>query len=764
MALFDFLKKKPTQQEPTNPVQPAKPVVPVSQPSQPPREPDRPVQERPVPPVSTAGNPPARNKDHVPQHPRRPQQPVQWPAYGTTVEALVSAIQVRVFVDASFVKSPAFATFSRLWKQYRVDRYATRFYFIPSYEKQKLSADELATLSAEDCREFQAQNPEDCFAQMLAKGLRWNILWLTQSSELGTVAQNAARKTNAIYLRWYGMDQEGKLKSLFTPGQDRRSSDRSPVSEKAEPMLFPHATQLVQIGRTPNPVTAVPGKGAVVTATGTEKRYTLREPVMTDHSSITFKTDDAAYFAKIYTAAALRIDLFENKAKRMTQQKIDLPGVCWPQDILKDGSGRFVGILVPASAGVQLSQSIFNGTSGLKKHFPNWDKRDICAVALTILRTVCALQKKGILFGCFNPASVYIVSTDRVYFVDADTWQLEGFPVLSRNLTFTPPELLGDPQKVRLFTADEDKYQTALLAFMLMMPGKYPYAKKNRKTDDDSLRNMSFPFSIGGDLRRSQDAERPSGAWQIVWDHLPYKLCQNFYHSFHQAGSFSKPGTRLRSSTWIEQIEYFGKHLQTAEGAQSRVLFPATFRKDGKRTFIRCKECGQEHPEFYFLRKLRIQGEVVNIWDRGYRVCLPCAVDKANAPDAQFTCQCCKKPFYYTNRTYIMHQIGKLDFDWGKQKWCSACKKRTVPCGRCGKDTPIYQFKDYRDERRNLTKSVCGTCFSELLNEEKRRKEAVYTVIHGKCGHSFSITFGEKEFYERKGYSLPTRCPRCRGK
>ena len=764
MALLNLFKKKETpvkeSDKKENPPK-AAPAVKPEPPVAPPRQPAPPV-SRPVSPPVAQPQQPVQNRE---QRNPRPTQTIQWPRYGASVEALVAASQVKVFVDASFVRGPAFAAFSQAWSQYRKNQFATRYYFIPSYEKQKLSPEQQQTVSCDDCREFACQDPKDCFAQMVAKGLKWNILWLTESYTQGLAAQNAARETNVIYLRWYGMDAAGTLKSLPAP-----AGERQPSQNQAAPKVFPHAVELAKIGRAIDPARTVPGRGDSVTAPGIGKGYILREPVMTDHSSITYKTSDSAYFAKIYTPEALRLDLFENKAKRMIQQKVDIPGVCWPQDILKNANGSFVGILVPASAGVQLSQSIFGGTSGIEKHFPRWDKRDICAVALTILRTVCQLQKLGVVFGCFNPASVYIMSTDKVYFVDVDAWQLEGYPVLSRNMTFTPPELLGDPKKVRLFTTDQENYQTALLAFMLMMPGKYPYAKKNRKTDDDSLRNMSFPFSIGEDMRRSKDAERPTGAWQIVWDHLPYKLCYNFYHTFHQNGNFSKPGTRLHSSVWLEQIEQFGKHLATAEGAQSRMLFPATFRRDSKRTFVRCQICGKEHPDFYFLRSVRIQGEYVNVWDRGHRVCLPCAVDRSTAPNARFTCKHCGRTFYYTNKTQIMHQIGKLDYDWNEQKWCRDCKKHTARCSKCGKDVPIYQLREFKDALRNQVRKVCGDCFHDLVNEDKRRRDAEnarknMTYLNRtcrNCGRSFGITYGEKEFFDSKGFSLPTKCPRCR--
>ena len=77
----------------------------------------------------------------------------------------------------------------------------------------------------------------------------------------------------------------------------------------------------------------------------------LKEALMTDHISITYATNHVDFFAKIYIVDVLRLDMLENKANRMLREKIDIPGVCWPIDILNDNNGYFVGILVPASRG-----------------------------------------------------------------------------------------------------------------------------------------------------------------------------------------------------------------------------------------------------------------------------------------------------------------------------------------------------------------------------------------------------------------------------
>ena len=557
----------------------------------------------------------------------------------------------------------------------------------------------------------------------------------------------------------------GNDTNTFSNNDNNRRPQEQRKRKFESPKIFTPANSFAPIAKSERVPYIIPCQGQQVFSADKTRLFTLGAPIMSDHSSITYSTDNRELFAKIYTQKALQIDLFENKAKRMVKENVDIKGVCWPKALLTNSYGEFVGILVPSCSGVQLSKSVLSGTAAIKQFFPTWDKRDICTVSHTILDTICKLQKLGIRFGCFNPASVYIVNPTEVYFVDTDSWQIEGYPTLSRNVTFTPPELLSEQQKPRLFNKDEENYQIALLTFMLMMPGKYPYAKKRRVDSYESIKDMSFPFSLGGEARRSADAEKPSGAWQIVWDHLPFKMCSKFYHTFHANGDFSKPGSRLKDYEWAFAVEEFGRHLSLDENSESRSLMPRTFRRDDKREFARCRICNQEHPTFYFLRNIKIQNEKINIWDRGYRVCLPCAVDQS---DASFNCKSCGKTFYYTNQTKIIHEIGRLNFDWNGQKWCHSCKKHSVKCSRCGTDVPVYQMHEYTDRKRNLKKNVCKNCFHDLINESKKENEwrnGIYTRgACRQCYQWFNITNGEAEYFKEKGMQLPSRCPSCRGR
>ncbi len=681
-------------------------------------------------------------------HPNNKQNQI-WPRFGNGVSDLIRNRQIRVFVTADFIRSAAFSGFSKEWHRLRVGDLATRYYFLP--ECESLTSTELTQVNLNDCQKRPGSSREACLRIIEEQHLGWNIVLLTSAAEIGTYWQKSAREHN-IWLRWYGLDANGNVCSL----QHKNEFISAPRQPQA---LFQFVQQPVKINRLSCTVHSVPTANSIVYAKNSGQTLRLHKAIMSDHRSITYSTSEPSSFAKIYTVPSLQIDFFQKKVTRMLQNPVTVSGVCWPKDAILDANQNFVGVLIPASRGIQLTASVLNGATGLGQYFPKWDKRDLCQLTITILRTVSRLEAFGLLFGCLNPATIYVVDPQTVYFVDMDAWQVEGFPALSRNRTFSPPEILSLEKPPVLSNIDTNFYQVAMLTFLLLMPGKFPYSQRKSADELTCITSRSFSFTIGGDRQRSRDAERPSGIWQIVWDHLSYQLCVQFYNSFHANGKNSNPGTRVSTETWLRLVDDYAKMLQ--ERVDSRMLFPRTFRRDGKRVFYKCSVCGQEHPQNYFLHSLNINNERVDLWVRGYRVCLPCSEDKS---DMSFTCQCCGETYYYTNRTKIMHEIGRADFDFKAQRWCRNCKKRTVICSACGKEIPLVQLTEYKDRKRNLSRKVCVSCKNRLIGEEKQWREQIWDTRQCRsCKRMFTITNGEYEFIASKGLNTPTRCKNCRG-
>lgn len=95
-----------------------------------------------------------------------------------------------------------------------------------------------------------------------------------------------------------------------------------------------------------------------------------------------------------------------------------------------------------------------------------------------------------------------------------------------------------------------------------------------------------------------------------------------------------------------------------------------------------------------------------------------------------------------------------------------------------GKKLPTICLKCKENGNKLVTLGVCNACGREITQKSyivkkynigrqtlhKECRDKIFKNVFCKsCGNPFSITFGEKESLERKGYDLPKRCKDCRG-
>lgn len=448
--------------------------------------------------------------------------------------------------------------------------------------------------------------------------------------------------------------------------------------------------------------------------------YKLVKKEIVSANSITYSTNDSNTWANVYAPASLNT-FFEEKCKLMVSKKVSYKGLCWPIDLLYNEEGKFIGTLVKPAKGQPLHLAIFK-QGNLQKLFPNWDKKNLCDLTITILDIIEYLHSMNILMGCINPAAIRIVNSNEVYFVDTDNYQIEGFPPLVYNTTFTPPEFLR--RKMYLCDKSNENYAIAMLTFMLMLPGKLPYTVDNERNAVESIKQKQFPFPNG----KAHGNHTLPGMWRFMWSHLtPFK--EPFYQTFQSGGNYEKTKDRLNVTQWKQITERFRRDLERPLDDESLKLFPVTFKR-GKDAFYKCNYCGIEYPEFFFNHK----------YFHTHRICNMC-IDKMS--NVSFTCQACHRVYFYTHRTALFHEMKQKNNNWKKQKYCSDCKRKTLECPSCHKIHPYYEGD---------SDGYCRDC----------HKKCIYRTIYGRCGHHFTITYGEHEFLMDKGLSDPTRCPVCR--
>ena len=109
------------------------------------------------------------------------------------------------------------------------------------------------------------------------------------------------------------------------------------------------------------------------------------------------------------------------------------------------------------------------------------------------------------------------------------------------------------------------------------------------------------------------------------------------------------------------------------------------------------------------------------------------------------------------NLTYVHCKLCKAEVaeDSTEQGMCKSCLKEgeIYPCSRCGKEMTYTNYaKHIRHAKRH---NICPDCYKQL-------NEVAYHTNCNECGSTFTLTHGEMEFYNKKGYEPPKRCKACR--
>lgn len=634
---------------------------------------------------------------------------VNWPQYGAVPSAFFDNSKIRVIVEGDLMCTKGFMIFAQAWHACNKTSTTKQSVFVPEFEYNTVPIDTQNILHAvlvdEElvCLKFGVKDYEGLFAQQNIQG---PILFLSKTMDKAKRVKTIALSMQKE-LRFFTLDDEGKL-SGFTDDIAFNHSTQTivPVEEQFRVM-----TTITSYQPARHPLQFPIGKGTRVYDDHGNVVVLLQE-FMSNATSITYRTDQTGIIAKIYIPDVLRTTYFEDKTRLMLQKPIKRQGIGWPVSMLYDDNGSFVGSLLPQAEGIPLMQSVL-GEEQLKQHFPDWNKKDLCDLTICILEHIIFLQERHVFFGCINPQSIFVKDKNHVYFVDMDCYQIEGYPCISQNITFQPPELQMSGICKRLYTQQTENYEIAELIFMLMMPGKIPYAKEKGADMAQSIANMKFPFSWNGQPG-NKEVDRPSGRWRFVWSHLG-SLKGDFYNTFMRGKKFNAPENRKPARFWLHEVRGLRKELRHPYDLESLELFPKTFKRDAKTQFFKCQYCGVDYPKFYFYRKY---------FDTPYRICNSCL----NTPSEKFF-ECISsyhtaadRKFIYSKKMAIFHQLAIVkNPDWHRQRYCSECKH--------------IRAQIYRELRcRN-------------------------------CGCAFNFTFGQREDYDKRfgvdKWKFPNYCPDC---
>lgn len=643
----------------------------------------------------------------------------KWPLAGESAADILKT-NYCVLIEAALVETIGFQIFYQEWMK-NIEYGKKKTLCVPLVKENGLS-DHVVHADVKMLNYYNCDGYVSFFNHIRNCGT--GIFLVKNESKINNII--SAAKEAGIYVRIYGLDEEGRLRNYKISTGVPKHKFENGLSQQE---VFEISDKMASIRKTARKKRCIYEQGDVV-YTSNHQLIRLKEEFISNSQSITYQTDQYGIQAKIYDESWLAVSYFEDKAKKMIEKNIQCEGICWPIDLLYNEVNEFVGLMLPAAEGHQLKQELMS-QQGLEKNFPNWNRYSLTHLVKVILDKIVYLQDRNILFGLVNPAAIFVKDENHVYFVEMDTYQIEGYPILSYERIMQAPELQDVGEEIRLYSKAQDNYEIALLVFMILMPGKFPYNKGNNKNISDSIKKMNFAFRYGKNGTEEHGAREYFGLWRFAWSHLGNDLKQAFYNTFQRNQMFSIPEKRRDARFWQKKVGALEQELRNPYDKESLRIFPRTFKRFSGAKTIRCTTCGIEHPVFYYKYPEK-------------KICNSCL---GKPSDTHFECRSCGKDFYYDFGTLFKYEKLVETKDFRMPTHCPYCRADKRKCKCCGEMIPAYRINE---------NGICIDC------AKREREQISKRYLCRNCDREIVLTKGEVEFHMQKFGRLPQYCKQCR--
>ena len=326
---------------------------------------------------------------------------------------------------------------------------------------------------------------------------------------------------------------------------------------------------------------SVPGAGDILTS---EKGIKLKlqrdiasgaEGTIYEFDLINENVSSNKYLCKIFKKGKINNARIE-KLKLMISKEVDLDGVCWPLSILYNDNKEIVGYVMKKADGYELQRSLFIPQLRIDKLGGNWTRKYLVLLCTNILRTIKLLHKYNIIIGDINPGNIMVDKHANVFFIDTDSYQIQSYPCPVGSPTFTHPDIINKPFKSFLRKKEHEYFAIATLIFMILVPGKSPFAFQGGSSPAANVkaRKFVFPFrSYTKNIKHLSHEIKKDGTWRYIWSHLPHKIKEAFYESF-VVGDVRKIDGK---HGWMGLMDNYGGLID--KEFVSNELFPTAFKE-----------------------------------------------------------------------------------------------------------------------------------------------------------------------------------------
>lgn len=358
------------------------------------------------------------------------------------------------------------------------------------------------------------------------------------------------------------------------------------------------------------------------------------------------------------------------KVTLLMARGLDRDGIAFPSSVITNMSGEFVGYAMSRAEGKEF-QSTLMRPKRFVETYPNWTKADLVDVCISFLEKVAYLHSLNILLGDINPKNLMVEAKKSVWIIDADSWQLEGYPCPVGTAMFTAPTLKGDYAD-NLRTMEEELFAVATMLFMVLITGQFPYNRVGTDLDIPQLIGEGkFAFQFQG----RSDQDQPDGKWKYMWSHLPFKVKKLFWHTFHRDGD--RYTRRPTATEWLAVFRDYKAFFGSADDfdPMSHDVYPIRFRAFRPDTPIRdCPRCKRKNA-------------IVGDWDDDLQsyyepeLCFDCSREGRPARQSTRTppmaiCKTCGRTVLKSSMTYgRCEECTKKATQLDPARLCSDCRR-----------------------------------------------------------------------------------------
>jgi serine/threonine protein kinase len=283
----------------------------------------------------------------------------------------------------------------------------------------------------------------------------------------------------------------------------------------------------------------------------------------------------------------------KKKIELLVNSGLQAKGVCIPTVVVQNNAGEFVGYVMPRASGRVFQRTIFNKRK-FEKEFPNWVKADLVDICISFLEKVEYLHSMNIILGDISPKNLMIDDQKNVFIIDADSWQVEGYPCPVGTPMFTAPRMLGKTYADDLRTVEDELFAVATMLFMIVMTGQFPYIRTG--TDGDMVQlikegNFAFQYE------NRNNGDQPDGDWKYMWSHVHKPVKGLFWHTFHSDGRRYKK--RPTATEWLAAFRGYKSFLENGRlnfDPMSNQIYPIRNKAFKPDTPIQdCPSCGRKN-------------------------------------------------------------------------------------------------------------------------------------------------------------------------